>query len=122
MWQGERMSQQMNPLSKSDFDACNWQKVIEQCDQKECRRYSGLFFIEVEKAKLAADAKLQEIFSLLGGITSLYFKLDSDQDPFGPMFVLDGRRSFIVDDLTNEHTQVLTEVVSGVADPEMRAR
>ncbi len=116
------MSQQNSPLSKSDFDACNWQKVIEQCDQKECRKYTGLFFIEAEKAEQAADAKAQEIFTLLGGIASLYFKLDNDQDPFGPMFVLDGRRSFIVDDLTDEHTQVLTEVVSEVADPEMRAR
>jgi len=116
------MPQQISHLSKSDFDVCNWQKVIEQCDQKECRRYAGLFFIEAEKAEQAADAKLQEIFSLLGRIASLHFKLDNDQDPFGPMFVLDGRRSFIVDDLTDEYTQVLTEVVSEVADPEMRAR
>src|SRR6266566_977272 len=116
------MSQQNSPLSKSDFDACHWQRVIEQCDRKECGRYMGLFSIEVEKAKQAADNKLQEIFSLLGGIASLYFKLDNDQDPFGPLFVLDGRRSFIVDDLTDEHTLVLAEIVPEVADPEMRAR
>src|SRR5260370_338759 len=122
MWEGERMHQQIRHRLKSDFDVCNWQKVIEQCDQKECRRYAGLFFIEAEKAEQAADAKLQEIFSLLGRIASLHFKLDNDQDPFGPMFVLDGRRSFIVDDLTDDHTQILTEVVSEVADPEMRAR
>lgn len=122
MWEGERMSPQNSPLSKSDFDACNWQKIIEQGDQKECRRYTGLFFLEAEKAEQAEDAKAQEIFTLLGGIASLYFKLDNDQDPFGPLFVLNGHRSFIVDDLTDEHTQVLTEVVSEVTDPEMRAR
>lgn len=116
------MSQQNSPLTKSDFDACHWQKVIEQCDQKECRRYTGLFFLEAKKAEQAADAKTLEIFTLLGGIASLYFKLDNDQDPFGPLFILDGRRSFIVDDLTDEHTRVLTDVVSEVADPEMRAR
>jgi len=117
------MSQQNRPLSKSDFDACNWQKVIEQCDQKECQRYKGIFFIEAEKAEQAADAKAQEVFILLGRIASLYFKLDNDQDPFGPMFVWqDGQPSFIVDDLTDEHTQVLAEVVPEVADPEMHAR
>src|SRR6266436_6474947 len=116
------MSEQNNSLSKSDFDVCNWQRVIEQCDQKECRRYVGLFFIEAEKAEQAADAKAHEIFKLLGGIASLYFKLDNDQDPFGPLFVFHDSRGFIIDDLTNEHAQVLTEVVSEVADPEMRAR
>jgi len=117
------MSQQNRPLSKSDFDACNWQKVIEQCAQKECQRYRGVFFIEAEKAEQAADAKAQEVFLLLGRIASLYFKLDNDQDPFGPMFVWqDGQPSFIVDDLTDEHAQVLAEIVPEVADSEMRAR
>ena len=83
----------------------------------------GLFSIEAQKAEQAADSKAQEIFILLYSLTSLYFKLDNDQDPFGPLFTsYDGQSSFIVNDLANEYLQVLTEVVPEVADPEMQAR
>src|SRR5258708_26544308 len=110
-------------LSKRDFDECDWQPVITQCDQKECHIYSRLFFEEAVKAEKAANAKAQEIFTLLGGIASLIFTLDNKETPFAPVFVWnDGSRSFIVDDLTDEHLKVLTEVAPEVADPEMRAR
>lgn len=123
MWEGKGMAQQNSPISKSDFDTCNWQKIIEQCDQKDCRRYMGLFSIEAEKSEEAEDTKAQEVFLLLYRITSLYFKLDNNQDPFGPLFTSrDGQPSFIVDHLTDEHIQVLIEVVPEVADPEMQAR
>jgi hypothetical protein len=111
------------PLLKSDFDICDWQQVIAQCDQKECRLYSRLFFEQAGKAEEAANTKAQEIFALLGGIASLNFTLDNKEAPFAPAVVWkDGSRSFIVDDLTDEHLKVLTEVIPQVTDPEMRAR
>ena len=111
------------PLSKSDFDGCAWQQVISQCDPKECHLYSRLFFEEAGKAEGAANVKAQEIFTLLGGITSLIFSLENKESPLAPMFVWkDGSRSLIVDDLTDEHLKVLTEVVPEVADPELQAR
>lgn len=114
------MSQQNNFITKRDFDACDWQGIIEQCDQKKCQEYVGLFFAEAEKA---TNVKAQEVFALLGRIASLYFKLDNEQDPFGPLFVTsDGQSSFTVDDLTDEEAQVLTDVVLEVTDPEMQAR
>lgn len=71
------------PLSKSDFAECDWQQVIEQCEQKACHIYSRLFLGEAGKAEAAANAKAQEVFTLLGGITSLIFKLDNKQLPLG---------------------------------------
>lgn len=117
------MSLQNIPLSKSNFDECDWQQVIAQCDQKECRHYSRLFFEQADKAEETANTQAQEIFTLLGGIASLYFTLDNKEAPFAPVVVWkDGSRSFIVDDLTEEHLKILVEVVPEVADPEMRAR
>ncbi len=111
------------PLAKSDFDESDWPKVVERCEQKECHIYSRLLFEEARRVESTANAKAQEIFTLLGGITSLTLKSDDKQAPFEPMFVWnDGSRGFIVDDLTTEHLQVLTEVASEVADPEMQAR
>ena len=111
------------PLSKRDFDTCDWQQVIAQCDQKECRQYSRLFFEQAGKAEEIANTKAQEIFTLLGGITSLNFTLDNKETPFTPAVVWkDGSRSFVVDDLTDEHLKVLSEVIPEVSDAEMRAR
>jgi hypothetical protein len=121
--QGESMPLQNIPLSKSNFDECDWQQIIAQCDRKECHIYSHLFFEQAGKAEETANAKAQEIFMLLGGITSLSFILDKKEAPFAPAFVWkDGSRSFIMDDLTDEHLKVLTEVVPEVTDPEMQAR
>src|SRR5258708_3867212 len=104
---GEHMPLQNIPLLKSDFDACDWQRVITQSEQKECHLYSRLFFEEAGKAEEAGNTKAQEIFTILGGIASLIFTLDNKESPFAPAFVWkDGSRSFIVDDLTDEHYKV----------------
>jgi hypothetical protein len=116
------MPLQYIPLSKEDFDKCNWQEVITTCEQKECHIYSRLYFEEAKKAEEAGDTKVQEIFALLDGITSLMFTLDNKESPFGPVIVWHDSRSFIVDDLSDEQLKVLVEVAPEVTDPEMRAR
>jgi hypothetical protein len=85
VWKEEHMPLRNISLSKSDFDACEWQKTIEQCQQKECRQYLGLLFIEAGKAEQSANIKAQEVFTLLGGIASLNFRLDNKQLPFEPL-------------------------------------
>jgi hypothetical protein len=63
------------------------------------------------------------VFLLLEGITSLYFRLDSKDEPLAPRFVGNsGLRSFSVDDLSEEHLNVLGEMVTTISDAEMRAR
>ncbi len=111
------------PLTKSDFDECDWSKAIERCEHKECHIYAGLLVEKARRAESTANVKAQEIFMLLGGIASLALNSNDKQAPFGPMFVWnDGSRGFIVDDLTTEHLQVLTEFAPEIADPEMQAR
>jgi len=107
---------------KVDFDSCDWQQVIEHSEQKECDVYSRLFFEEARKAEEARNTKAQEVFALLGGIASLMFTLDNRESPFGPVIVLHDRRSFIVDDLTDEQLNALVEIAPEVKDPEMQAR
>jgi Domain of unknown function (DUF4209) len=108
----------------NDFNTNDWQSVIAESDQKECNTYSRLFFEEARKAKEAGDAIAQDMYSLLGGITSLIFNLDMKEKPFAPLATWGNSRTMIVDDLTDEQLIVLTEVAtqSQIADPEMHAR
>src|SRR5262249_15640292 len=110
-------------LSKEDFDQCRWQEVIASCDKKECLYYYELFFAKAREAETSGDRKAQEVFILLGAITSLLLNLDSKEEPFRPCAVLyGGSRSASLDDLSDLHLETMKDVVPHVVDAEMRAR
>lgn len=109
-------------LNKSDFKESNWQKIIEGCEEKECSTYSGLLFGKAREAEAAGDQRLEELFTLLGAVTSFMLKSDSKDEPFAPVAVLRNSRSAISDDLQDVHLDALKEIVAEIKDPEMRAR
>jgi hypothetical protein len=111
------------PLTIDDFNQSQWQHVIEHCSQRECDTYFALFFEKAKEAEASKNVKAQEVFTLLEGITSLYFRLDRTDEPLAPRFIGNsGIRSFSIDDLSEEHLNVLSEVVPTISDDEMRAR
>lgn len=110
------------PLAKADFEQSGWQKIVEECGEKECFAYSRLFFAKAREADAAGDQKRQELFTLLGAITSFMLKSDSKDEPFGPLAVFRNSRSAILDDLQDLHLDTLKEIVVEIKDHEMRAR
>jgi hypothetical protein len=115
----------MEPLleiTKDDFMQSGWQEVIDESPKKECSEYSTHFSAKASEAAEAGDDKRRQIFSLLSNITSMRMKLDSPEEPLGPMTVLYGGRTATVDDFGESHLVLLREVVLGITDPELRAR
>jgi hypothetical protein len=111
------------PLTKDDFDRCGWREVIINCAEKECSSYYNLFFAKAREAETTGDIKAQELFILLGAITSLSLNLDSPNEPFRPyMMLASGSRSASLDDVSDSHLDVLKEIAPHVADAEMCAR
>lgn len=110
------------PLLKADFEKYDWQKIIDDCAEKECLTYSRLFFAKARETEAAGDQKGNEVFTLLGAITSFMLDSESQDEPFGPIAVLKNSRSAILDDLQDLHLDALQEIVSDIRDPEMRAR
>lgn len=109
-------------LTKYDFAQSHWEDVISGCEERECQNYSRQFFAKAREAKESGDAKAQQVFTLLGAITSLILKSDCDEEPFAPMAVFQNSRSAILDDISDEYLDVLREVVPEISDAEMRAR
>lgn len=75
------------------------------------RRYelSANLFVDSDKDELQDDEK--EIFDLLKNISSLGTKIHDDRIEFHPMFVMaDGRRTFSVDDISEEEYSKLSEL------------
>jgi hypothetical protein len=110
------------PLTKVDFETSKWKEIIDQCERKECYYYAEALFKKAREALDVGDKKLQEIYSLIGGIASLNLNPESPSVPFGPMIVMFNTRSAIIDDFSENHLEVLGEIVFDISDPEMKSR
>lgn len=111
-----------NCLTKKDFEQSNWQEIIEACDIKECFSYSEMFFRKLEEAMENNNSKEQIIYSLLGNVTSLGLDTQLREQPFKPKIVIQHSRSAIIEDISEEHIDILQELAPDIDDPEMRAR
>lgn len=109
-------------LTKEDFLQSDWDKVIVESDEKECYSYSSRFGAKARELDQSGKSKEAKIFALLRDITSLHMKLDSPEEPFGPMLVLRDRRSAIIDDFDESQLGLLNQIVAYVTDAELRAR
>lgn len=105
------------PLTKADFDAFPWQDIVTACDQKECNNYYSKFLAKAKEAETVGNEKVQEIYTLLGAISSFHFNPENKDEPFGPMLVMNTGRSAIVDDISDDHIRTLQEVVADIKDP-----
>ena len=110
------------PLTKSDFEEIEWEEIIKDSKSRECFYYSPLFYSKAHEIEANGDEAKSELFTLLGAITSLRLKPESNSEPFGPVFVTHDSRSPTIDDIYDEHLTFLGEIVQDIIDPEIRAR
>ncbi len=108
-------------VSTDDFGNSEWEKVVENSEKKECHYYSSAFFKKANECTENKDLTGQEVFTLLGGITSMMLKPESFSEPFGPVAVLQGSRSAIVEDYNDNHLEILNEIITEIEDPEIKA-
>jgi tetratricopeptide (TPR) repeat protein len=109
-------------ISIESFRQVDWGKIIEQCDRKDCAVYSHHFF-DAAKAAENQPEVIQDIYELLGHITSPMLRSDSDNEPFHPRVVLpDGLRSAVPKDFSDQQLNLLLEMAPNLQDPELRAR
>jgi hypothetical protein len=109
-------------LTKKDFETSKWEEIIDQCERKECYYYSEVLFKKALEAQNVGDKKLQEIYNLLGSITSMSLNPESPVIPFRPMVVMSNSRSAIVDDFSENHLEALGEIVFDISDSEIKSR
>ena len=108
------MSTVSDDLTKEDFMQSGWEVVIAQCDEKECAFYSSRFAAKARDVEEASNIKAQRVFGLLSSITSLHLKLDTPEEPFGPIMVSHDRRTAIVDDFDENQLKLLSDAVTDI--------
>ena len=109
--------------TKADFDGCAWQEVIESAETRECSAYWESFGTKAKEAQEAGNEQAQEVFTLLNAATSLFLKEPNNaMSPFCPMFTSPRGRTADVDDFSDEHVAVFSQLIPKIEDPELRAR
>lgn len=75
-----------------------------------------------DAAKTSGDLEAAAACRLLAGICSLIPANDQVHDPYMPMAVWDGRRSFLPDDMTNEDLNFIANLLPDLKSPRLAAR
>ena len=106
-------------LVKEDFLKSGWQDVIFEASPRVCSFFSSRFSA---KANESTDINIKEILKLLSSITSMYSKLDTPNDPYGPMMTFGDSRTAIVEDFTEKQLTFFEEILNDITNSELRAR
>lgn len=109
-------------VSADDIRACDWQAVLQTASRRECDSYSEVLSAKVKSLQEAKDDRGQRVFRFLGAVASFWPNFHSDEAPFRPMAVWDGRRSAIPEDLNPADLDALSGVLAEIQDAEFRAR
>ena len=106
-------------LTKEDFLKCGWEEAISEAEPKSC----GFFSHQLQaKANVSTEPNVKEILMLLSSVTSMYSKLDTPNDPYGPMMQFGNSRTAIVEDFTEKQLIFFESILKDITNAELRAR
>lgn len=106
------MSSLNPPLTKEDFITSGWKEVIDGSERKECRSYERAFWNKAKQAQSAKSITKQAVFEILASVASAGIKPESNDEFFGE----------VLQNLTEEHLNFLSEIALEISDPELQAR
>jgi hypothetical protein len=109
-------------LTSDDFAQSGWEEVIANSGSKECNYYQSHLWKRAREAKDSNDQKNEELFRLLGDLCSLHLRLDSPEQPYGPMMSSASGRTAVAEDFNDDQIQFLENVVAQITDADLRAR
>ena len=109
-------------VSADDLRAYDWQAVIQTATRRECYSYNELFSAKAKSLQEANDGRGERVFRFLSAVASFWPNFHSDEAPFRPMAVWEGRRTPIPEDLSASDLDALAGVLNEIKDGEFRAR
>lgn len=91
---------------------------VERCD---CTTF-GTEVARLEREEHRWSAEQRECLRFVGAVLAMILRSDEPNDPFGPLFVMGGERSYIPADFSKQDLLGLESWAFGLQDPELRAR
>src|SRR5690606_17060898 len=91
--------------------------------RKVCVECHGSLYQKAQKeAETGGDERAARVYLLLAAVTQIHFKPNDKAEPYGPMFVMERRRSLIPGDLRGAQSEVFSAVAPNIVNPGLRAR
>lgn len=109
-------------IGLGDFTSSNWRKVL---DSAEREGYSSMWQAFSGVAQQAINDSQNErgkVLWLLADICSMMLSPKSQNEPFKPIFVIEGKRSILSEDFSESDIQFFTDILDAVDEPWLKAR
>ena len=103
-------------LTSEDFASCGWKDVLAGSNREDYRSISQAFSKAARQA-ISEDRQAHKVLSLLAQACSMMLSPDSVNEPFQPFMVLDGQRSSIPDDLSENDVAFFAQIVDEIYEP-----
>lgn len=109
-------------LTPEFLQGIDWEAPIREVSPKTCERFYTRLLDAATSAEEQGNTIAQAAFVLLGQVSSLYLKPQEKHTPFGPMWIMDGRRSADVTDFTEDQISALKLLLSVLNINDLKAR
>ncbi|MGF1640500.1 MAG: hypothetical protein ACFCUO_06080 [Rhodospirillales bacterium] len=108
-------------VTQADFSAVDIEAPIATLQYVDCRSLADAYSKAAEAASADKNEIAQRVYRLLANVTWMHFKPGDRGEPYGPIFVMDGRRSIIPDDLRGEQSSIFAEIAPTLRNAGLRA-
>lgn len=109
-------------INAEDFMACEWNDILSGASREG---YSSMWQAFSSGARKAMEENRQahgKVLWLLGDACSMKLSPNSTNEPFSPIMVMEGWRSAIPDDLSDDDILFFSQIVDQIDDPLLKAR
>jgi hypothetical protein len=103
----------------ADLENFDFEAPVAKSKSAESRDLSGLFRKAADETEFPPAMR---VFSILSAATGMAFSPNERNDPFGPMFVFEGRRSAIPSDFQGVPADVIAAAADRTSHPTLRSR
>jgi hypothetical protein len=108
--------------SLGDFKSVDCEAPLAETRTVNCFSLGEMYRKAAEATKKDGNEAALRVYSLLQAVTQIHFKPHDRAEPYGPILVMDGRRSVIPDDLRGEQSAVFAEIAPVIKNAGLRAR
>lgn len=108
-------------FSAEDFVAVDAEAPIAASRKIYCQCLGSLYQKAATAAEAEGNAKAANVYGLLAAVTQIHFKPHDRAEPYGPMLVVDHKRSIIPGDLRGPQSDVLAAIAPDIKNAGLRA-
>ena len=109
-------------VTEEEFASVSVEAPIGDSNKVDCWSLGDLYQTAAAEHDECGNAAAARVYGLLAAVVRIHFKPDDRSEPYGPQFVMDGRRSMIPADLRGDQSAAIAELVPTLQNPGLRAR